>query len=100
MFTERMKPEAPSSAPATISSLLSSTNPISGGGKSGVGIQQRDHRRHVGAADRDDQQHAEDQRRSPTMTGNKRRVRGMQHQVNGQPDGDGQQYRRLTMFCP
>ena len=28
MFTERMKPEAPSSAPATISSLLSSTNPI------------------------------------------------------------------------
>ena len=28
MLTERMKPDAPSSAPATISSLLSSTNPI------------------------------------------------------------------------
>ena len=28
MFTDRMKPEAPSSAPATISSLLSSTKPI------------------------------------------------------------------------
>ena len=28
MLTERMKPEAPSSAPAMISSLLLSTNPI------------------------------------------------------------------------
>jgi hypothetical protein len=28
MLTERMKPEAPSSAPATISSLLFSTKPI------------------------------------------------------------------------
>ena len=28
MFTERMKPDAPSSAPAMISSLLLSTNPI------------------------------------------------------------------------
>ena len=28
MFTDRMKPDAPSSAPATISSLLSSTKPI------------------------------------------------------------------------
>ena len=28
MFTDRMKPEAPSSAPAMISSLLLSTNPI------------------------------------------------------------------------
>jgi hypothetical protein len=28
MITERMKPEDPSSAPATISSLLSSTNPM------------------------------------------------------------------------
>ncbi len=30
--------------------------------QSGVGIQQRDHRRHVGAADRNDHHHAEDQR--------------------------------------
>ena len=30
------------------------------GGKSGVGIQQRDHRGHVRAADGDDQHHAED----------------------------------------
>ena len=28
MLTERMKPDAPSSAPATINSLLSSTKPI------------------------------------------------------------------------
>src|ERR1700737_3555238 len=28
IFTERMKPEAPSSAPAIINNLLSSTNPI------------------------------------------------------------------------
>jgi hypothetical protein len=28
MFTERIKPDAPSSAPAMISNLLSSTNPI------------------------------------------------------------------------
>ncbi len=28
MFTDRIKPDAPSSAPATISSLLSSTKPI------------------------------------------------------------------------
>ena len=32
------------------------------GRESGVGVQQRDHRRHVGAADRDDHQHAEEQR--------------------------------------
>ena len=32
------------------------------GRQAGVGVEERDHRRHVGAADRQDQQHAEDER--------------------------------------
>ena len=62
MMTERIKPEEPSSAPATISSLLFEHESHRRGRKSGVGVQQRDHRRHVRAADGDDQQHAEQQR--------------------------------------
>src|SRR5204862_1167074 len=33
-----------------------------GGGPAGIGVQHRDHDRHVGAADRDDHEHAEHQR--------------------------------------
>ena len=62
MLTERIKPEAPSSAPATISSLLSSTKPIAAAESPAYGVQQRNHRRHVRAADRDNHHHAEKQR--------------------------------------
>ena len=62
MMIERIRPDDPSSAPAMISSLFSSTKPIATADEAGVRVQQRDHGRHVGAADREDQQHAEEQR--------------------------------------
>jgi hypothetical protein len=42
--------------------LVLSTKPMAAAEKSGVGVQQRDDRRHVGAADGNDEQHSEDQR--------------------------------------
>ncbi len=60
------------------------------GRKAGVGIQQRDHGRHVGAADRNDQQHAEDQRHANDDRKEHFRF-GMQHQVNGAADGHDEQ---------
>ena len=42
--------------------LVVQHEPHRGGGKPGIRIEQRDHRRHVGAADGDDHHHAEDQR--------------------------------------
>src|SRR5664279_270842 len=89
MLTERMKPDAPSSAPATMSSLLSSTKPMAAA-ESGVGVQQRDHGRHVGAADGDDHEHAEYQRDD-----HHRRIEahvlGMQHQHHRDSDRDPQE---------
>ena len=60
------------------------------GRESGVGVQQRDHRRHVGAADGDDHQHAENQRDD-----HHRRIEvhvvGMQHQHHRDSDSDRQE---------
>ena len=94
MMMARMRPLDPSSAPAVISSLLSSTNPIATAERPGVGIQDRDHGRHVGAADRDDQQDAEEQRqhddRPGTDTGAHGAV-GLQRPARGQRNGDAEQ---------
>ncbi len=54
-------PEAPSSAPAMISTLLPMAKPVADGGQAGVGVQQRDHHRHVRAADGQHHQHADQQ---------------------------------------
>ena len=61
-----------------------------GGGKSGVGVQQRDHRWHVRAADGDDHEHAEDQRNAHHQRKELLRL-GMQDEINGAADGDGEQ---------
>ena len=58
------------------------------GRQPGVGIEQRDHRRHVGAADRDDHQHAEKQGRSPAMSGKSTVCVGMKDQEGGDADGE------------
>ena len=57
-----MVPEAPTSVPAMIRTVFERTKPVGGGGEAGEGVQQRDHDRHVGAADREHDQHAEEER--------------------------------------
>ena len=64
MMIERIRPDEPSSAPAIDQQLVVQREPHGAGRKAGVGVQQRDHRGHVGAADGDDQQHAEQQRQA------------------------------------
>src|SRR5881394_2688566 len=59
MFMERMNPDAPSSAPATISNLLEDEAHCRGR-KSRVGIEERNYSRHVGAADRNNHHYAEE----------------------------------------
>ena len=56
-----------------------------GGGKAGVGVQQRDDRRHVSAADGSDQQHAKNQRHDDHDR-EQQRVRGIDHQRNRQAE--------------
>ena len=62
MMIERIRPEEPSRAPAMIRSLLSSTNPIATADEARVGVEERDDGGHVRAADRDHEQHAEEER--------------------------------------
>ena len=100
MMIERMKPDDPSSAPAMISSLLSSTNPIAAADKSRVRIQQRDHGRHVRAADRNNQQHAEDQRRITIRREKISRVRDASPESTATPTAAIASTARLTKFCP
>src|SRR5208283_4224418 len=71
MLTDRMKPDAPSSAPATISSLLLSTKPIA-------------------AADRDDHQHAKYQRNDNHCRKQVHLV-GMEGEIDGDCDRDPQE---------
>ncbi len=59
------------------------------GGKPGVRIQQRDHRRHIRAADRSDQQHAEDQR-DHHHDRKQKRVRRIHHQRHREQKRRGQ----------
>jgi hypothetical protein len=58
--------EAPTSMPATISALLFSAKPVAAR-QAGERVQQRDHDRHVGAADRQHEQLPE-QRRAISIT--------------------------------
>ena len=60
------------------------------GGQAGIAIQQRDDGRHVGAADGDDQQNAEEQRDADDQR-EKLLCVGMQHQENRAADGDREQ---------
>jgi hypothetical protein len=62
MMMARMSPLDPSSAPAVISSLLSSTNPIATADRPAYEFRIAMTGRHVRAADRDDEQDAEQQR--------------------------------------
>ena len=62
------KPEAPSSAPAMISTLLPMREAGRRGGEAGVRVEQRDHDRHVGAADRQHHRDADAAAPSPTIT--------------------------------
>ena len=57
----RIVPDAPTSAPLTMSTSLLSTNPVVGRGKTGEGVEQRDDHRHVGATDRHHEEDAEEQ---------------------------------------
>ena len=58
----RIEPDAPTSMPATISAVLSSAMPAAAARQAGERVQQRDHDRHVGAADRQHEQVAEQRR--------------------------------------
>ncbi len=60
------------------------------GGKPGVGIQQRNHRGHIGAADGDDHQHAEDQWNYEHQR-EEMHVAGIVHEVCGDANRDCQQ---------
>ncbi len=60
------------------------------GRKPGVGVQERNDRGHIGAADGDDQQHAE-QQGQPGENGEHPGVRGNQDQPHTQPSGDREQ---------
>ena len=55
------KPLAPSSAPAMISTLLLQRKARGRRRQAGIGVEQRDHDRHVGPADRQHDQHADGQ---------------------------------------
>ncbi len=55
----RIVPEEPTRVPATISATLSSAKPAAAAESPGEGVQQRDHHRHVGAADRQHDEVAE-----------------------------------------
>ncbi len=57
------------------------------GRKAGVGVQQRDDRRHVRAADGNDQEHADDQGDADDH-GEQFLRAGMQHEIDGAGDGD------------
>jgi hypothetical protein len=60
------------------------------GGETGVAVQEGDDRRHVGAADGDNQQDSEDQRDADDQWEELFGF-GMQDQINGAADGDGEQ---------
>src|SRR5580704_9547408 len=60
------------------------------GGKSGVGIQQRDDGGHIGAADGNDHQHAEDQRNDEHQR-EQMDAAGIVDEVRGDADGYGEQ---------
>ena len=62
MITDRMNPDEPSSAPATIKHFAVQHESEQRRGKSGVRVQERDHRRHIRAADGRHQHHSEHQR--------------------------------------
>ena len=55
MMTARMKPDEPSSAPATMSSLLSSANPMALADKPAYELSRAMDGRHIGAANGNDQ---------------------------------------------
>ena len=99
MMIDEDEADEPSSAPATISSLLSSANPIALADKSRVGIQQRDDGGHVGAADRHDQQHAEGQREQRENTERARSVPDRDDKHDSRPRAPAENA-RLTMFWP
>src|ERR1700722_15895587 len=61
------------------------------GGKAGVGIQERDHGRHVGAADGNNEQDSEDQRDADDDGEEYFRI-GMQHEVDGASYGDDEEH--------
>ena len=80
----------PVECPGDDQQLAVEHEPHRGGREAGVRVEQRDHRRHVGPADRDDHQHAEEQgdeddhREEPGLAG----VKG---QVSGHGHGQGEQ---------
>ena len=53
--------------PATISAVLSSAMPVAAARQAGERVEQRDHDRHVGAADRQHDEVAEQRRRTTSM---------------------------------
>ena len=55
-------PAAPTTMPAIINAGFCSTKPLEADGQAGEGVVDRDHDRHVRAADRQRHQNAEDQR--------------------------------------
>ncbi len=59
----RIVPEEPTRVPATIRATLSSAKPAAAAERPVKAFKQRDHDRHVGAADRQDDEVAEDRRR-------------------------------------
>ena len=61
------------------------------GGESGVAVEQRDDGGHVRAADGNDQQDAEDQRRCRRSTGKNHSGFGMQNQIDRAADGDSEE---------
>ncbi len=90
MMMDRIRPEEPSSAPATIEQVVIEGETHGAGGKAGVGIQNRDHGGHVGAADGDDEQHAEQQGQAAKI--GKQEGVGRDHdQAHRQAQRDGEQ---------
>ena len=64
MMMERIRPRGAIERAGDDQQLVVQREAHGAGRKAGVGVQQRDHRGHVGAADGDDQQHAEHQRQA------------------------------------
>ena len=86
---DRIKPDEPSKRAGGDQQLVVEHEAHRHGRQTGVGVQQRDHRRHVGPADRDDQQHAERQRQQNDDREQQPPV-GINHQQHAGQDGDGQ----------
>ena len=99
MLTDRMKPRRAVQRAGNDQQLAVEHESHGRRRKSGIGIQQRDHGRHVSAADGHDQHDAENQRDAHHDRVQLHRS-GIAYQLNRDADGHASRTPRLTKFCP